>query len=94
MPRKSVIEEIGVKVNCSKDRGTYIVVYDFETGAGGKIPTRFYSNLNRLCVKRLQKSVVVCGSKRDAVLVALLVRHYGGEARVFKVSEEIEVKSS
>jgi len=80
------------RVDGRDERGLYIVIYDFEVGSGGKIPTRFYDNLEKLDVERLQKSVLLCSSRKSALVAALLVRHYGGEVRVFRVSGEIEVQ--
>jgi len=91
MPRRSVVDALSSRVNGKDEKGLYIVIYDFEVGSGGKIPTRFYDNLEKLDVKRLQKSVLLCSSRRSALIAALLVRHYGGEARVFRVSREIKV---
>lgn len=92
MGRRSVLER--VLVEGADDGGYYIVVYDFEVGGGGKIPTRFYRNLSRLeerfvgRIYRVQKSVYVCRGKNVAVTVSRLVRHYGGRAFVFRLADD------
>lgn len=92
MGRKSIVEKVLVKK--SGDGGYYIVVYDFEVGGSGRIPTRFYKNLSRLEEKfgdrfyRVQKSVYICRGKNVATAVSELVRHYGGKAFVFRLVDD------
>ncbi len=92
MGRKSVAERVLARAR--DDEAFYIVVYDFEVGDSGKIPTRFYKNLVRLEEKlsgrifQVQKSVYICRGKNAASALYKLVRHYGGEARVFRIAED------
>ena len=87
MPRYPLVKELSARI---RDKpGTYLVIYDFELGGQGKIPTRFYLNLKRLSVKTLQKSVIMCSSLKTAVTVANLVKHYGGKAQVFEIKKVI-----
>ncbi len=87
MPRKRLVEKL--REDLKDEKGLFLVVYDFALGSGTRIPTRFYRNLKALDVVHLQKSVILCESKRDALTVARLVRHYGGEARIFSVKKEV-----
>jgi len=89
VPRQPLVKELSASIHDKP--GEYLVIYDFELGGQGKIPTRFYLNLKRLNVKTLQKSVVMCSSLKTAVTVANLVKHYGGKVQVYEIKRAIFV---
>ena len=62
----------------------FLVVYDFR----GHIPTRFYDKISDLGV-RIQKSVYLVEGRARAEALVEIARHYGGDARVFRVVEEV-----
>ena len=67
------------------ESGKYLIVYDIK----GKIPNRFYQNLNELHFEHIQKSVILTNNLKTALAIKRLVKYYNGEARIFKIEREI-----
>ena len=67
---------------------TWLVVYDFE---GSKPSVKFWVNLGRLASlsggsRLIQRSVFLTRSRRVALALRMLVKHYGGVVEVFRGS--------
>ncbi|MCD6368175.1 MAG: hypothetical protein J7L38_00060 [Thermoproteales archaeon] len=91
MPRKKVIDKIIREVKYTDEDDLYLVVYDFKVG-GGRIPPRFYKNLDEFIsrgarITRVQKSVLLCRGEQSARVIAKLAEYYGAEVHVFRIHE-------
>lgn len=93
MGRQSLAEKFHEEAEeVEEAKGTWQVLYDFK---GVKPNSKFWTNLDR--VRRLvgggtliQYSVFMTASKRGAITVVKLVRHYGANTKLFR-TEEIEI---
>ena len=78
------------------DEGFYLVVYDFDLpDSKARIPTRFFTNLNRIMRKlddgnRVQYSVVECALRKTAEAIKLLATHYNATAKIYEVKHDDE----
>jgi len=88
MGRKSLAEIIHerVKEGHEEERGTWLVLYDFKRM---KASTKFWKNVNRVenlvnGGSMIQYSVFRTNSKRGAMTVLRLAKHYGAEAVMYR----------
>ena len=95
MGRKSVAIKIyeQVKEDYEEERGTWLVLYDFK---GVKANSKFWVNMKRVenlvdGGSLIQYSAFSTGSKRGAITVSKLVKHYGGESLLYR-AERIDLK--
>ena len=94
MGRKSVAIKIyeQVKEDYEEERGTWLVLYDFK---GVKANSKFWVNMKRVenlvdGGSLIQYSAFSTGSKRGAITVSKLVKHYGGESLLYR-AERIDL---
>jgi len=88
--RKRLAEKVLKSIDVKEKKGNYYVVYDFYTG---KIPKEFYIQLDYLreegyFILRMQRSLIYTSSKRCALALKEIVKHYGGEVKVIRAVEE------
>ncbi len=94
MGRKSVAEKIykQVKEDYEEEGGTWLVLYDFK---GTKANSKFWTNMKRVenlvdGGSLIQYSAFTTASRRGAITVSKLVKHYGGEALLYR-AERIDL---
>lgn len=88
--RKSIAEKFYSEIQEYEEEGTWLVMYDFKS----KTNRRFWANIKRLIRlvgegSLVQYSVFRTKSKRCALALEKIARHYGADVMVFKV-EEVE----
>ena len=95
MGRKSLAEKLfnNVKAEYEEETGTYLVLYDFK---GVKAKTNFWDNVKRIKDlvnggSLIQYSVFKTTSKRGAITVQRLAKHYGAETILYR-ADELELK--
>jgi len=88
MGRKSLAEKIYMHVeeDYEEDRGTWLVLYDFK---GIKANSKFWINIKRVenlvdGGSLIQYSVFTTASKRGAITVLRLAKHYGAETILYR----------
>ena len=88
MGRKSLAEKIYMQVeeDYEEDRGTWLVLYDFK---GIKANSKFWINIKRVenlvdGGSLIQYSVFTTASKRGAITVLRLAKHYGAETILYR----------
>ena len=88
MGRRSLAEKIYMRVeeDHEEEKGTWLVLYDFK---GMKPSTKFWNNMRRVMDlvdggSLIQYSVFRTESKRGAVTVLRLAKHYGAEAILYR----------
>ena len=90
MGRKSMAEKIfeQVKEDHDEELGTCLVLYDFK---GTKGTTKFWTNMQRAIKlfggSLVQYSVFKTNSKRSAITVLRLAKHYGAETILYGAKE-------
>ena len=95
MGRKSLAEIFyeKVKEDYEEERGTYLVLYDFNFM---KANSKFWVNMKRVenlvdGGSLIQYSVFKTTSKRGAITVWRLAKHYGAEAVMYS-AEELDIE--
>ena len=95
MGRKSLAEKYyqQVEEDYEEDRGAWLVLYDFK---GIKANSKFWINMKRVEVlvdggSLIQYSVFTTDSKRGAITVLRLAKHYGAETILFR-AERMDLK--
>ena len=88
MGRKSLAEKIYMQVeeDYEEDRETWLVLYDFK---GIKANSKFWINIKRVenlvdGGSLIQYSVFTTVSKRGAITVLRLAKHYGAETILYR----------
>lgn len=91
MGRKSVAEKLyeRVKEEHEEELGTWLVLYDFK---GFKASGKFWDNVKRVMNlvnggSLIQYSIFKTTSKRGAITVLRLAKHYGGETILYRAEE-------
>ena len=89
--RKRLVDKILSSLDVEEEKAVYVVVYDFYTG---RIPKEFYIGLKYLndegyFIFQLQKSVILTSSKRCALAIKELAKHYGARVHAFKIEKEL-----
>ena len=91
MGRKSLAEKIyeQVKEKHEEEEGTWLVLYDF---MGTKANTKFWTNIKRVEElvnggSLIQYSAFTTNSKRGAITVQRLAKHYGAETVLYRAEK-------
>jgi len=91
MGRKSLAKKLyeRVKEDHEEELGTWLVLYDFK---GLKPTTKFWTNVKRVIDlvnggSLVQYSVFKTNSKRGAITVLRLAKHYGAETILYGAQE-------
>lgn len=91
MGRKSMAEKLyeRVKGDHEEELGTWLVLYDFK---GLKPSTKFWTNVKRVMNlvnggSLIQYSVFKTASKRGAITVLRLAKHYGADTILYGAEE-------
>ena len=91
LPRKSLAEIFYGETAMDPEIGSWLVLYTFK---GIRPQSKLYSNLARLIALARgdmeMRGVFKTDSKRGALTAIKIVKHYGGEASLFKVEEVTE----
>ena len=89
--RKKLVDKILEVIKGEDEKGEYLIVYDLPTT---HMPKELYIALQHLMDKgfflmRVQKSVYLTNSSMVALAVREIVKHYGGEAKIYKIEKEL-----
>ena len=89
MGRKSLAKKIYETISTEKEKGTWLVLYDFKAI---KPSSKFWTNLKRIQTivgegGLIQYSVFKTQSKRGALTVVKLAQHYGANTEIYKAEK-------
>lgn len=92
LPRKSLAVKFYEETAIDQEVGSWLVLYKFKSIKAG---TKFWKNMARVIDLSGGDSdlrgVFRTNSKRGALTAIKIVKHYGGEASLFKVEEVTEI---